>query len=100
MRWYDDRLNFTGRETFGENWKPHLDYLPMDVVDGPREILWTPDVYCTNTIADFWKDFAESGAYVYDKDYWLLNNVTVPFNVFWSRPGTIATKCSVDLKAF
>merc|ERR1711937_556938 len=91
---------YDGKELFGDKWNSAENYVAIDVVDGPNDILWTPDIYCTNALGDPWSGFTGSGAYVYDSKYADLNNRTSRFNVFWSRPGSITTRCELNLSQF
>lgn len=102
--WFDPRLSYEGAASLKQNlgdqsWDSKKDSLPVD----PEEI-WKPDVKLINALDFNWEELCDSvEAFVYDNSGATTVKVdggrsTMKYNVFYSRPCVLVTKCNVDLK--
>eukprot|EP00929_Paragymnodinium_shiwhaense_P000679 TRINITY_DN100912_c0_g1_i1.p1 TRINITY_DN100912_c0_g1~~TRINITY_DN100912_c0_g1_i1.p1 ORF type:complete len:552 (-),score=26.08 TRINITY_DN100912_c0_g1_i1:194-1849(-) len=90
MFWYDPRLAYNGTD-LRTDWDSNGMWLQLD----PRGI-WTPDLADINSVEFKPSAYGDVSAFVYDEHYASKEG----YNVFYSRPGVLSTKCEVDLSWF
>ena len=90
LKWFDPRLLFNGAELFGDAWN---DYRRFPLYS---EEVWTPRLIMVDSLRNQFEDFPDTMLAIKDNE----TVATEGYNAFWSRPGSIAAKCVMDLRLF
>jgi len=88
--WYEPRLAFNGTDLRAD-WDPASMWLQPDPHD-----LWIPDVSDIRGVKFGQAAFGDVQAFLHDEQF----AAKAGYNVFYSRPGILQSKCEVDLTWF
>lgn len=89
MKWYDHRLDFNGSNLFGPLWQQYKR------VSVESNAVWKPDVVEVHSIKNSDEDFLDTRMSIME-----VNPDDPGWNIFWSRPGLMESRCNMDLTKF